>query len=123
MKDLTNHVHAEAAAGRMAIQRCSACGAVQAVTRPFCARCGGSVEWETSKGRGAVAAVTVLHRAPTPEYRARTPYAIALVDLEEGPRVMGHAALDLAVGDTVQARFQDIDGRALPIFEPMGDDA
>ena len=30
---------------------------------------------------------------------------------------MAHAALDLAVGDAVTARFQDIDGQALPLFE------
>lgn len=117
MKDLIDHMRAGAADGQLMVQRCGACGAAQAFARPFCARCGGAVAWEVCAGRGRVAAVTVLHRAPTPEYRARAPYAIALVDLAEGPRVMGHAALDLAVGDPVRARFQEIDGRALPLFE------
>ncbi len=123
MKELVDQRRAGAEAGRLMIQRCEACGSAQAAARPFCARCGGAVAWEDSAGRGRVAAVTVLHRAPTPEYRARAPYAIALVDLDEGVRVMGHAALDLAVGDAVAARFQNIDGQALPLFEAVAVEA
>lgn len=116
MKALFTHVREEAEAGRLAYQRCADCGAAQAFARPFCARCGGAVSWETSAGAGRIAAMTVIHRAPTQEYRALAPYGIALVDLDEGCRIMAHAETDLAVGDRVAARFREAAGRNLPCF-------
>jgi uncharacterized OB-fold protein len=41
----------------------------------------------TATGRGSVHSFTVVHRAP-PEFAAEAPYVVALIDLEEGPRMM-----------------------------------
>ena len=60
--------------------------------------------------------MTVLHRAPAPAWKDRLPYAIALVDLDEGLRVMAHADPTLAVGRAARLRLS---GSALPFFEPV----
>jgi uncharacterized OB-fold protein len=64
-----------------------------------------------------VHAITLVTRAPTEELRAYVPYAIALVDADEGFRLMAHAAQDLRIGDRVRARFVDLAGRLIPRFE------
>ena len=116
MREIEDHVRAEAAAGRVVYQHCPACGHDQALARPFCTACSRSrPEWRMASGGGTIAALTVLHRAPAPAWKDRLPYAIALVDLDEGLRVMAHADPALAVGQVARLRPS---GAALPFFEP-----
>jgi uncharacterized OB-fold protein len=76
------------AAGRLDIQRCSACRRFVFYPRAICPHCGsGPLEWVTTAGRGTVHAFTVAHRAPEP-FSAEVPYVVALVDLDEGVRMM-----------------------------------
>ncbi|RAH99026.1 DNA-binding protein [Acuticoccus sediminis] len=120
MKAIEELVRAEAAQGRIAYQSCRACGTVAAFPRPFCPSCGSAdIEYLSSEGRGRVAAVTTLHRAPTLAHKERLPYSVALVDLEEGIRVMGGAAEGLAVGDAVTAQSLEFDGAPLIHFIPF----
>jgi len=58
-----------------------------------------------------------MHRAPTAEWKARLPYAIALVDLLDGPRVMALADPALTTGDRVALKPGGVHN--LPYFEPM----
>jgi uncharacterized OB-fold protein len=103
MQALIDHYRAELRAGRLAFQHCEQCGRSQAFLRPFCADCGSDrVTWRIAGGRGTVASLSVVHRAPTPEFRDRIPYAILLVDLEEGLRVMTHGQPDLSMGCPVR---------------------
>ncbi|HVM78267.1 MAG TPA: OB-fold domain-containing protein [Stellaceae bacterium] len=105
------------AAGELRFQRCAACGRAQFYPRPFCASCGGEPCWEVSAGRGTVYSVTTVARAPTPEFAALAPYAIALVDLDEGFRMMTHAAPGLAIGSRVRIGFHRLGERMLPRAE------
>ncbi|MDQ6774488.1 MAG: Zn-ribbon domain-containing OB-fold protein [Candidatus Dormibacteraeota bacterium] len=77
-----------AAAGRLEIQRCLDCGLWVFYPRSVCPGCGGAaLEWAATSGRATVYSYTVVHRAPA-EFRDEVPYVVALVDLEEGPRLM-----------------------------------
>lgn len=117
MKDHETHIAASLAAGQIAYQRCPNCGGVQAIARPFCVHClHPEPEWCLASGRGTLVACSTLHRAPTPEWKARLPYAIALVDLDEGVRVMALAAGALSPGATVTLRPGGL--HDLPCFEP-----
>lgn len=92
------------------LMRCKACETLHAFPRPFCPACGsGDVQKVAARGTGTLAAITTLHRAPTKEHKERLPYAIALVDLDEGVRVMGAADRELAPGDTVLAELGEGD--------------
>lgn len=124
MRSLLEHWEREAAAGRLAYQRCGACGRAQAFPRPFCAGCGAAAPaWATAQGQGLVVAHSLLHRAPTPEWHARLPYAVALVALDEGPRVMGQAPAALAIGTRVALSFFEQGGRRLLRFDPLDREA
>jgi uncharacterized OB-fold protein len=105
--------------GRLRYQACRECGAPQTLTRYACRRCGSArLEWRASEGRGTVYATTIVERAPSDQFRALVPYALALVDLDEGPRLMGHAAPGLTIGDRVAAEFFQSTGHALVRFQP-----
>ena len=102
----------------LVVQRCASCGATWYFARSLCPRCGtDSPESRPSTGAGTVVAVTVVHRAPSDEWRPFAPYTLALVDLEEGVRVMGHAEPGVAIGDRVVVRFDRRAERVVPVFE------
>src|SRR5690606_17521123 len=85
---------------------CASCGHAWYFRRAFCPECGANDPRDMpSAGLGIVHADTLVHRAPTDEFRALAPYRIVLVDLEEGFRMMGHGDPNLAIGDRVRCGF------------------
>uniref|UniRef100_UPI0028B140D7 Zn-ribbon domain-containing OB-fold protein n=1 Tax=Diaphorobacter nitroreducens TaxID=164759 RepID=UPI0028B140D7 len=65
-----------------------------------------------------VRATTVVARAPSEDFRALAPYTLAIVQLDEGPRLMGHAAAGVQIGERVRAEFFEHLGRPLLRFVP-----
>ena len=117
MDRLAAHFWEGCAAGELRYQRCRACAALQTYPRAYCLRCGAAdLAWEAGRGRGTVYALTSVERAPTDEFRALAPYVIALVDLDEGYRMMAHGAPGLAIGERVRVHFFEHHGRHLPRF-------
>jgi len=107
------------ASGELRYQVCVGCGAVQRLPRTRCASChGDALEWRRSAGRGRILSHTTVHRAPTPAFRDDVPYVIALVDLDEGFRLMVNVAggeqPGLAIGAPVDIGFRSVDGCVLP---------
>ncbi|WP_431857633.1 Zn-ribbon domain-containing OB-fold protein [Azospirillum sp.] len=113
------------AAGELRYQRCAACGHVQFPLRPFCTRCRASgPAVERSAGRGTVHSHTVVFRAPTPAFKGDVPYIIALVDFDEGFRLMANLRdcppESVAIGQRVGVVFEPLaDGGALPQVRPQ----
>ena len=64
-------------------QHCAACQHTWYVARTFCPRCGAVPDDRAASGRGTVAAVSVVARAPTKELAVHAPYAVLLVDADE----------------------------------------
>ena len=76
------------AKGVLRVQRCGACGRHVFYPRAVCPYCASSeLDWVDASGRGRIHSYTVVHRAP-PEYRDEVPYVVALVELDEGVRMM-----------------------------------
>jgi len=99
----------------LSLQHCRECGHDWAFARSFCPRCGSlAPELRPAAGTGRVYSTTRVDRAPTPELKALAPYTIALVDLDEGVRVMVHAAPDLAIGTAVQVTYREFGARLVP---------
>jgi uncharacterized OB-fold protein len=86
---LNGEFYAYLARDELRLQRCTACGAWRHPPRVRCAHCGShEVTWEPATGRGRIYSWTVTHRAVDPAFTP--PYAILVVELEEGPRVVGN---------------------------------
>ncbi|SDG80136.1 Zn-ribbon domain-containing OB-fold protein [Pseudonocardia oroxyli] len=80
-------------------RRCTACAEPSAFTWPACPTCGGPVEPARFGPGGTVWSATVV-RIPVAD---RTPpYALAYVDLDDGPRVLAHSAAPLPIGARVR---------------------
>jgi hypothetical protein len=86
---LNGEFYAFLARGELRLQRCTACRTWRHPPRLRCAHCGSrEVAWERASGRGRVFSWTVTHRAVDPAFTP--PYAILVVELEEGPRVVAN---------------------------------
>lgn len=113
------------AQGELRYQRCKACGHVQFPLRPFCTHCyAADPALKRSAGQGAVYSYTVVFRAPTPAFKADVPYTIALVDFDEGFRMMANLhncpLKTAAIGLRVRVVFEPLaDGGALPNVRPQ----
>lgn len=109
---------------RLVVQWCTACEEPVFFPREVCPSClGTALEWRPASGRGAVYAVTVEHRPQNPAMAAMAPYAVALVELDEGVRLLtnlvGAPPESFAVDDPVQVVWEELpDGRNLPQFAP-----
>jgi uncharacterized protein len=112
-----------AAAGRIVIQHCDACDTSVFPPRPLCPSCWSeSLSWRDASGLARIESFSVVHRAPNETFAPEVPYVVALVLLDEGPRLMsnvvGCAPDDVEVDMRVRAVFTEYDGFVLPQFEP-----
>jgi uncharacterized OB-fold protein len=111
------------ARGELVLQRCRECGAVQHRPRAICVACASSeIEHFAASGRGSVYSYTVVHQNQIPPFSACTPYVVAEVELEEGPRlltnIVGCEPARVAIGLAVQADFVSTGEFAVPRFRP-----
>ncbi|GAB3627924.1 DNA-binding protein [Pandoraea terrae] len=112
-----------ARAGKLLIQRCKACETLRHPPGPSCPSCH-SFEWDTktSTGRGTVYSFVVMHYPEVPPFDHPNP--IALIELEEGTRLIaqlvGVAPGEVTIGEKVQVEFNTFDGDlVLPQFRPV----
>jgi uncharacterized protein len=116
------------AAGELRIQRCLECDQAYFYPRPVCPGCGSArVEWFTASGAATLYSYVINHR-PAPGFEDEAPYAIAVVELAEGPRMMTGltgvpASPDALVLDMkLQVAFERRGEVSLPVFTPAGED-
>lgn len=110
-----------ASKGKLVLQKCAACGLKRFPPRHLCPACwSDQIQWVEASGRGKVHAHTTVRRAPSEAFRGKVPYVVALVDLEEGPRmltnIVGSNADQARIGQAVEVTFEDRDSGAVPQF-------
>ncbi len=116
---------AAAARHQLQVQRCRTCGTHRLPATTYCAQCQSSdSEWVDSTGRGRVFSwIVVHHPVPKAAYAGEVPYVVALITLDEGPRIVsnivGCASADIHADMPVEVTFEDRDGVSLPIFKAM----
>lgn len=83
--------YAHCAAGQLNFQRCTDCSTWRHPPRYRCPDCGSDAwAWEPSSQRGRVYTWTTTHRAVDPYFADKLPYAVVVVETEEGVRVVGN---------------------------------
>ena len=113
--------------GELRIQRCNTCSKAYFYPRPFCPFCSSKdVVWFTATGRGKLYSYVINYRAAY-GFQDYAPYVIAVVQLDEGPRMMTNIIgveptpenlpIDLPVEVTWEKQDDVI---TLPIFRPIG---
>lgn len=108
---------------RLLIQRCADCGLLRHPPGPACPTCH-SLRWDTQQasGRGRIYSFVVMHYPELPPFEY--PLPIALVELEEGTRLVaglqGIKAADVRIDMPVQVEFEQVDAElVLPVFRPL----
>ena len=110
--------------GELRMQRCGACGHVRFPPALLCPRClSEQHEWTPLSGRGKVYSWIVVHQSQHPAFNADAPYNVAIVELEEGPRL--HTNLvdcandQIHIGMPVEVVFERVsDDCSMPKFRP-----
>jgi len=121
----TRHFWEGTRLNELRLQRCDGCAHVYFPPRPFCPQCASqAVTIFAASGRAILDSYVISHR-PHPAFKP--PYAIALVRLEEGPRMMTNVVgceqtpealvLDMPLEVTFEVQSDDI---TLPLFRPAG---
>lgn len=109
----------------LSLQRCGTCGSFRFPPAPVCPECtslGG--DWTKLTGRGTIFSFVVFHRAFHKSFEKDVPYAVALVELEEGPRlvtnIVGVAPDQIRCDIPVELVFEDVTPECtLPKFKPV----
>jgi uncharacterized OB-fold protein len=94
-------------------QRCRDCGTKRFYPRAVCPSClSSATEWVRASGRGTVYSFTVTQQNQAPGFREELPYVLAIVELDEGVRLMtnvvGCAPDAVRIGLPVEVVFDDV---------------
>lgn len=110
--------------GELRVQRCRHCGALRFPARALCSDClSTESEWVAVSGRGEIYSFNVMHQVYHPGFAAEVPYAVVLVKLAEGPKMIANAvgidAHAIRIGMPVRVVFERLsDEVTLPKFTP-----
>lgn len=121
----TSHFWDGTRSGELRLQKCDACSVVYFPPRPFCPECSGrSVSVFAASGKATLYSY-VISNIPAPGLEP--PFSVAVVTLEEGPRLMTNIVgceqtpdaliLDMPLEVTFEAQSDEI---TLPFFKPVG---
>jgi uncharacterized OB-fold protein len=102
--------------GQLLYQRCADCRHVQFYPRPFCTVCqSAQVTSHVSDGRGTIHSFTVVHRPANRSFEGDVPFVLALIDLDEGFRIMTNIVGEGRLGASIEQRVRIV-------FEPRTPD-
>lgn len=107
---------------RLILKTCDDCGKAHFYPRELCPHChSDKLRWVDASGTGEVYSYTVCRRPAGPAFADEVPYVVAIIELDEGPRMMSRIAADpetVSIGRRVQVRFdRRSDELTLPMFD------
>jgi uncharacterized OB-fold protein len=113
MEGMTAEFYAHCRNHELRFQRCKGCDRWRHVPRLCCSKCGSwEWEWARSSGRGRLFTWTVVVRPMHPAFGDDAPYAPAIIELEEGVRMVSWVVdcppEQLAMGMPVEVIFEDV---------------
>jgi uncharacterized OB-fold protein len=113
---------AAAKEGRLMVQRCAGCGTHRFPPRELCSGCLSTEStWVEMSGRGEIFSYNVMHQIYHPAFAAEVPYAVVVVKLAEGPKMISNLvdcpANEIRIGMPVEVVFEPLsDEIVLPKF-------
>ena len=113
--------------GKMQIQCCDDCGAFVFYPRALCPGCGSrKLTWKPVSGRGRIYTLTIVHKPFNASFKGDAPYVVALVELDEGCRMMTNIIdvqpdpEQVKIGMPVEVVYDRVtDAVTLPRFRPV----
>lgn len=110
---------------KLTFQQCKNCNTIVFYPRRQCTGCTDSaLEWKTASGKGTVYTYSVVRQSYHPFFRHRIPYAVAWIDLDEGPRILSNVVgvddplTDVKIGMKVEVEWEEHEALNIPLFKP-----
>jgi len=111
-----------ARAGRLMVQKCDSCGRLRFPAHELCSKCNSTASrWVPVSGRGEVFSFNIMHQVYHPGFAAEVPYAVVVVELEEGCKfvsnLLGVKPHEIKCGMPVEVTFEKLsDDVSIPKF-------
>jgi uncharacterized OB-fold protein len=109
------------AKGELRLRRCGQCQARFRFAHEWCPKCWSlELEWVKASGLGKVSHYSIVYQPPSDAFEA--PYVLALIDLDEGVRMMSNVKCDpeeVRIGLPVKVMFERRGEISLPVFVPL----
>ncbi|MBI5720722.1 MAG: Zn-ribbon domain-containing OB-fold protein [Burkholderiales bacterium] len=108
---------------RLILKHCRDCGRHHFYPRALCPHChSDALEWSDARGTGSIYSYTVARRPAGPAFKADAPYVVAVVELDEGARMMTNIVTDdvesVRIGQRVAVAYEAVtDEITLPKFK------
>lgn len=110
---------------KLTYQQCRQCNTIVFYPRRHCTGCtDGELEWKTASGKGTVYTYSVVRQSYHPFFRHQIPYAVAWIDLDEGPRMLSNIVgvddplNDIEIGMKVEVEWEEHEELNIPLFRP-----
>ena len=109
----------------LVVQRCASCGTRRFPARAICSHClSREATWVRTAGRGRIFSFAVMHQANHPGFAAEVPYAVVVIELDEGVRLLSNLVdcplAAIRIGLPVEVVFDDVTAEVtLPKFRPV----
>jgi uncharacterized OB-fold protein len=117
-----NRIYFEGCAqGELRVRHCPRCDTKFRFAHEWCPNCWSlDISWQKVSGRGRIVTYCIVHQPPSPAFADMTPYALALIDLDEGVRMMsnviGCKPEQVKIGLPVKVTFEKRGDVHLPMF-------
>ena len=106
-------------------QVCDECSGVVFYPRSRCTHCLSlKLSWHISRGEGTIYTFSVIRQSRHPAFKDKAPYAVAMVDLDEGVRLLTNIvgvddpSKEVHIGQRVVVAWEDHDELSVPLFRP-----
>ena len=114
------------AKGELRVGHCPKCDALFRFAYYLCPECWSQdLSWKKAAGTGKISHFTIIHQAPWEAFEPDAPYTLALVELDEGVRMMSniinYPTEKVRIGLPVKVVFEQRGDVALPMFEVVED--
>ncbi len=111
--------------GKLQYQQCESCHTIVFYPRRHCTGCtGGRLVWKEAGGQGTVYTYSIVRQSYHPFFRDKVPYAVAWIDLDEGPRILSNVtgledpSRDIRIGMRVEVEWEAHENVKIPLFRP-----
>ena len=111
---------------KLTYQQCKNCNTIVFYPRAHCTGCtDGELEWKTASGKGTVYTFSVVRQSYHPFFRNKIPYAVAWIDLDEGPRILSNVVgvedplTQVKIGMPVEVEWEEHEDLNIPLFRPI----
>lgn len=108
---------------KLSLPYCKQCDTCFYYPRLWCPSCfNQELDWQVVSGRAKVYSFSVIHQSPLASYQQDLPYVLAVIELEEGPRMMTNVincdVNTVHVDMPVTVTFEQRGDMKIPQFEP-----